>query len=123
MNERLKPLIDQLRVKLSNRDEIRDAVVKNLSQTRETIEIAAKEAVRQTKNSKLVTDYVRPAVESEKAEEALTRLESKISQSGPLVAKLREIRKQFLDATKPASGTKPARRKKASKPDVDSADA
>ncbi|MEQ1876287.1 MAG: hypothetical protein ABL958_06555 [Bdellovibrionia bacterium] len=123
MKESLKPLIDQIRVKLSQRDELRETVAKNLSQTRETIEIVAKEAVRQTKNSKWVAEYVRPAVESQKAEDALTRLEEKISQSGPLVAKLREIRKQFLDATKPAVGGKAVRKKKTGKSVTDSADA
>jgi hypothetical protein len=117
MKETLKPLIDQIRVKLGNTDELRDSVKKNLSQTRDTIEATAKEVVRQTKNSKIMTDYVRPAVESPKAEEALSKLETKITQSGPLVSKLREIRKQFLDATKPAVTAKTPKRKKTAKPD------
>ena len=115
MKESLKPFLDQIRVKLGNTDEIRDTVVKNLAQTRETLEVTAKEVVRQTKNSKLVTEYVRPAVESIKAEEALTKIEERFTQSGPLVSRLREIRKQFLEATKPATNGKSGKKKKASK--------
>lgn len=113
MKETLKPLIDQLRVKLGNTDELRDSVKKNISQTRDVLEATAKEVVRQTKSSKIVVDYVRPALESKKAEDALNRLETKITQSSPFVSKLREIRKQFLDATKPAGGKTPRKKKSA----------
>ncbi|HEX4922542.1 MAG TPA: hypothetical protein VFV50_00580 [Bdellovibrionales bacterium] len=104
MKESLKPLLEQVRAKLGNPDEIRENVMKNLAQTREVLEVTAKEVVRQTKESRLFTEYVRPAVESPKAEEALSKLEARVTQASPLVAKLREMRQQLLDATKPASG-------------------
>lgn len=101
MKESLKPLLDQVRAKLGDTDEIRENVMKNLAQTRAVLEVTAKEVVRQTKESRLFTEYVRPAVESPKAEEALSKLEARVTQASPLVAKLREMRQQLLDATKP----------------------
>jgi hypothetical protein len=114
MRENLKPILEQLKGRLGDTEEIRATLLKNLAQTRTTLEGTAKEVVRQTKESRIVTEYVRPAIESDKAEQALTQLETSFAKASPLVAKLREIRKQFLAATKPHAGKSP-RKKKAAK--------
>jgi hypothetical protein len=113
MKENLKPIFDQIKVTLGNSEQLRETLEKNLNQARLNIETKAKEVVRQTRESSLVTDYVRPAIESDKAEEALNRIEARVTQVAPLVAKLREYRKQFLEATKP--NEKPTKKKKSTK--------
>src|SRR4051812_300470 len=92
VTDNLKPILDQIKGKI-NEEQVRETVAKNIAQTRAVLEATAKEVVRQTKESRLLNDYVRPAIESEKAEQALSSLETKVSQAAPLVAKLREYRK------------------------------
>lgn len=96
----------------NNTDQIREKILLNLNEGRETIEKRAKELAIQAKDSKIVTEYIRPLVQSEKTEQALENLQTKLTQSKPLVSKLQDWRKQFLKATSMKTATKKKRVKK-----------
>ena len=96
MAQNLKPIIDELKAKLANRDQIRDTVIENLRQTRETVEKTLKEVGRQAKDSRLLHDYVIPFVESEQADQAMKYLNTKLGAS-PIVSKLEQARKAVID--------------------------
>lgn len=96
MAQNLKPIIDELKSKLSNREQIRDTVLENLKQTRETVEKTLKQVAQQTKESRIVHDYVIPFVESDKADQAMKFISSKLG-SSPIVGKLEQARKSLID--------------------------
>jgi hypothetical protein len=111
MAQNLKPVIDELKAKFANREELRDAVLENIKQTRETVEKTLKVVAEQAKESGLVHDYVIPAMESEKADQAMKFLNDKLGTS-PLVTKIEQARKAIIDLkvekAKPAPETTPA---------------
>lgn len=91
-----KPIIDELKTKFANREQIRDSVLENLKQTRDTVEKTIKVVATQAKDSRLVHDYVIPFVESEQADQALKFLNDKLG-TNPLLSKLEQARKNIID--------------------------
>lgn len=85
MAQNLKPVIDELKAKFANREQIRDAVLEKI-----------KTVAEQAKDSKLVHDYVIPAVESEKADQAMKFLNEKLG-TNPLLTKLEQARQKIID--------------------------
>lgn len=105
MAQNLKPIIDELKAKLANREQMRDTVIENLKQTRQTVEATLKVVATQAKDSKLVTDYVIPFVESEQADKAIKFLNAKLGNT-ELVSKIEQARKSIIDLK--VSQAKPA---------------
>lgn len=99
MNANILPMLGQLK------DQIKDQIKNTLSsreQLRDTLMSTAKEIYNQTKDSKLVTQYIVPAVESEKAEQALKRIDEKLAShpvlknAQPVLKKVGEYREAFI---------------------------
>lgn len=85
MAQNLKPVIDELKAKFANREQIRDTVLEKI-----------KTVAEQAKDSKLVHDYVIPAVESEKADQAMKFLNEKLG-TNALLTKLEQARQKIID--------------------------
>ncbi len=98
MAQNLKPIIDEIRNKLANtnKEQLRDVVLDNLKQTRETVEKTIREVARQSKDSRIVRDYVIPFAESENADKAMKYLNSKLGPSS-LVSRIEQARKSLID--------------------------
>jgi hypothetical protein len=90
MAQNWKPVIEELKTKFANRDEIRLTVQK-------TLKTVAEEA----KESRLANEYVFPALESEKADNALNFLSERLSTTPlakyDLVSKINVARKAILN--------------------------
>lgn len=100
--QNLKPIIDEIKNKIANtnKEQLRDAVLENLKQTRETVEKTIKQVAQQSseraKDSKLVRDYVIPFAESENADKAIKYLNAKLG-SNSIVTRIEQARKSLID--------------------------
>lgn len=98
MAQNFKPIIDELKQKITqaNTDEMREKLFDNLKQTKDTVEKTIKQVAQQTKDSRLMHEYIIPFVESEKADQAMKFLNTKLG-SVPLVTKIEHARKTIID--------------------------
>ncbi len=98
MAQNLKPIIDEIKNKIANTnpEQLRDTVLENLKQTRETVEKTIKQVAQQSKDSRLVRDYMIPFAESENADKAMKYLNEKLG-AGPIVSKIEQARKSLID--------------------------
>jgi hypothetical protein len=96
--QNLKPILEEIKNKLANtnKEQLRDAVLENLKQTRQTVEKTLKQVAEQSKDSRLVREYVIPFAESENADKAMKFLNAKLG-SNPLVSKIEQARKSLID--------------------------
>ena len=108
MAQNLKPIIDEIKNKIANtnKEQLRDAVLENLKQTRETVEKTLKQVAQQSKDSRLVRDYVIPFAESENADKAMKYLNEKLGGSNSIVTRIEQARKSLIDLK--VSKAKPA---------------
>ena len=90
------------------REELKAKVITNFNQTRAEVESRAKVLAEKSRENPIVLNYLRPLVGSEKTQEVLSNLETKVSKAAPVVRKLQSLRQQFLDLTAPQIKTETA---------------
>lgn len=100
MRENIKPVLDQVKAQvketLANKEQIRDTFKTNFFKTKSLVESQALELLKQTKESKVVHEYLIPILESEKTENAMTALNEKLGHL-PFMTKINEYRKSIID--------------------------
>lgn len=110
MAKNWKPVIEEIKTKLANanRDEIRTQLIENLKQGRINVEKTLKTVAEEAKDSRLVNEVVFPALESEKADQALDKLQVKLAATPlakyDLVGKIKLARTAIL-SLKPTTPT------------------
>lgn len=93
-----KPIIDQIKEALDNRDQIREDLVRNLQTTKKIVEIQAKDLLERTKKSDFYKSKVVPLAESELADKALDVLNTKLKLKGtPVMNQIEKLRKDIID--------------------------
>lgn len=93
-----KPLLDQVREAIENKEQIKEQVVQNLHLVGSIVEAQAKQFVKQTKKSKFFNESVVPFAESELADKAIDVLNTKLKlKDTSLMKHLEKIRKDILD--------------------------
>ena len=99
MNSNLKPILEQIEQIKSkfNDPEFRAKVTENFQSTRENVENKAKDVLIQARDSRFVSDYVMPILESEKTESALQALKTRFGAT-QLVSALETVRLQIIDS-------------------------
>ncbi len=98
MAQNFKPIFDEIKNKIANtnKEQLRDAVLENLKQTRETVEKTIRQVAQQSKDSRIVREYVIPFAESENADKAIRYLHKTLG-SNPIVSKIELARKSLID--------------------------
>ena len=93
-----KPLLDQVREAIQNKDQIKEQVVQNLQTAGKLVEVQAKELIKQTKQSKFFNDTIVPFASSELADKAIDTLNTKLKLKDTVLMKnVEKIRKDILD--------------------------
>ena len=94
-----KPLIDQVKEAIQNKEQIKEQVVQNLQFAGKVAEAQAKEFVKQAKQSKFYNEQVVPFAGSDLADKALDVLNTKLKLKGTVIMKqIEKVRKDILDA-------------------------
>lgn len=114
-NNSKKPLLDQVREAIQNKEQIKEQVVQNLQFAGKIAEAQAKEFVKQAKQSKFFNEQVVPFAGSDLADKALDVLNTKLKLKDTQIMKqIEKVRKDILD-------TQVAKAKDAKVADADSA--
>lgn len=97
-NNAKKPLLDQVREAIQNKEQIKEQVVQNLQFAGKIAEAQAKEFVKQAKQSKFFNEQVVPFAGSELADKALDVLNTKLKlKDTALMKQLEKVRQDILD--------------------------
>jgi hypothetical protein len=83
------------------REELKAKVITNLKETRVEVENRARVFAEKSRENPIVLKYLRPLVGSERTQEVLSNLETKVSSAAPVVRRIQSLRQQFLDLTAP----------------------
>lgn len=83
------------------REELKAKVITNLKETRVEVENRARVFAEKSRENPIVLKYLRPLVGSERTQEVLSNLETRVSTTAPVVRKIQSLRQQFLDLTAP----------------------
>jgi hypothetical protein len=93
-----KPIIDQIKETIDNREQIREDLIRNLQTTKKIVEIQAKDLLERTKKSNFFKSKVVPLAESELADKALDVLNTKLKLKGtPMMSRIEKLRKDIID--------------------------
>jgi len=116
MSTEKKPIIEQIKNTLKNKDQIREQVVQNLQTTRRIVEIQAKDLFQKTKKTKFFNDNIVPLAESELADKAMDVLNTKLKlKNTPFMKQIEKLRKEIVESkvakAKPAKVIKEAEEK------------
>src|SRR5882757_7918753 len=101
MNADLKPIVEQLKNKLSeaNVEQIKHQVVQGVQIGRQIFEAKAKDLFKQSKNSKIVHEYLIPIVESDHTSKAIELMNDKLKlKDTPLMTSLLKLRQELIDS-------------------------
>lgn len=97
-NQAKKPLLDQVREAIQNKDQIKEQVVQNLQTAGKLVEVQAKELIKQTKKSKFFNETIVPFAGSELADKAIDTLNTKLKLKDTVLMKnVEKIRKDILE--------------------------
>jgi hypothetical protein len=99
MKDTIKPIIDGIKETLADKEKFQETISENLTRSKQIIGSKAKEVAIKNKDSHLVKNVVRPALESDKATKAIREIQNRLSI--PLATKLETYRKKILDVTNP----------------------
>lgn len=111
MAKNWKPVIDEIKTKLANtnRDEIRTQLIENLKQGRLNVEKTLKTVAEEAKESRLVNEVVFPALESQRADQALEKLQVRLATTPlakyDLVGKIKLARAAILSLKTTPTGS------------------
>lgn len=93
-----KPIIDQIKETIDNREQIREDLIRNLQTTKKVVEIQAKDLLERTKKSDFFKSKVVPLAESELADKALDVLNTKLKLKGtPVMNQIEKLRKDIIE--------------------------
>jgi hypothetical protein len=99
LNSGKKPLLDQVREAIQNKEQIKEQVVQNLQTAGKIVELQAKILLEQTKKSKFFNDSIVPLAGSELADKAMDVLNTTLKlKDTTLMKHVEKIRKDILDA-------------------------
>lgn len=98
LNSGKKPLLDQVREAIQNKDQIKEQVVQNLQSAGKIVELQAKSLLQQTKKSKFFNDNIVPLAGSELADKAMNVLNVTLKLKDTTVMKhVENFRKELLE--------------------------
>lgn len=93
-----KPILEQIKETIDNRDQIREDLVRNLQTTKKIVEIQAKDLLEKTKKSDFFKTRVVPLAESQLADKALDVLNTRLKlKDTPVMKQLEKLRKDIID--------------------------
>ena len=93
-----KPILDQVREAIQNKDQIKEQVVQNLQTAGKIVELQAKSLIKQTKDSKFFNESIVPLAGSELADKAMDVLNTTLKlKDTSLMKHVEKIRKDILD--------------------------
>ncbi len=93
-----KPILEQIKETIDNRDQIREDLVRNLQTTKKIVEIQAKDLLEKTKKSDFFKTRVVPLAESELADKALDVLNTRLKlKDTPVMKQIEKLRKDIID--------------------------
>jgi hypothetical protein len=99
MSTERKPLIEQIKETIKNKDQISDQVMQNLQTTRRIVELQAKDLLQKTKKSKFFNEKIIPLAESDLADKAIDALNTKLKlKDTPIMKGVEKLRKEILDS-------------------------
>ncbi len=101
MNADIKPIVEQLKNKLSeaNVEQIKHQVAQGVQLGRQIFEAKAKDLLKQSKNSKLVHEYLIPIVESDQANKAIDLMNDKLKlKDTPIMTSILKLRQELIDS-------------------------
>ncbi|MES2770155.1 MAG: hypothetical protein V4596_13500 [Bdellovibrionota bacterium] len=97
-NNQKKPILDQVREAIQNKDQIKQQVVQNLQTAGKLVEVQARELLKQTKQSKFFNDNIVPFAGSELADKAIDVLNTRLKlKDTTLMKNVEKLRKDILD--------------------------
>lgn len=101
MNSDIKPIVDQIKSKLSqtNVDQLKQQVSQGVELGRQIVTAKAKDLLKQSKNSKVVNEVVIPWLESEQAQKAIETMNDKLKlKDTPLMSTLLKLRTDLINS-------------------------
>ncbi len=94
-----KPLLDQIKETIKNKDQIREHVAQNIQSTRKLVEGQAKDLLKRTKKSRFFNEKIIPLAESELADRAIYTLNTKLKLKDTfLMKRVEKLRKEILES-------------------------
>ncbi len=101
MNSDIKPIVDQIKNKLSeaNVEQLKQQVSQSVEIGRQIVTAKALDLLKQSKNSKVVNEVVIPWLESDQAQKAIDTMNDKLKlKDSPIMTKLLKLREDLISA-------------------------
>jgi uncharacterized protein YdaL len=105
MNSDIKPIIDQIKTQIKGQlteekiEQFKVQVSQGMEIGRQIVEAKAKDMLKNSKDSKLVHEYIIPLVESEQVTKALDAVSDTLKlKDTPFMAKILKFRQELIDS-------------------------